>query len=90
MVVPWVRKSALAQTLADNFQQRTLLAVARFFFKSENGEQLIPTLVSQLTSKALKETGPFTEETIRSNRSTTDPGLSPRLCQNENGGFNTS
>lgn len=67
-----VGKSALAQTLADKFHKRDLLAAAFFFFKSDasrnNGDQLIPTLVSQLISKAFQEMTPFVEENIRTNR----------------------
>jgi len=49
-----VGKSALAQSLSESFQAKEGLGASFFFFKSDttrnDGEQLIPTLVSQLVN----------------------------------------
>ena len=59
-------KSALAQTLSEKFQN-TGLAASFFFFRGDstrnNGNELIPTLVSQLISN-LKGLSPFVEDRI--------------------------
>jgi hypothetical protein len=67
-----VGKSALAQTLSEKFQEKKQLGASFFFFRSDptrnNGELLIPTLVSHLVC-AFKEPGivPFVEDRIRGN-----------------------
>ena len=62
-------KSALAQSLSEKFQRKEL-AASFFFFRGDstrnNGDDLIPTLVSQLVSK-LKGFGPFVEDRITEN-----------------------
>jgi len=49
-----VGKSALAQSLSESFQAKKGLAASFFFFRSDasrnNGDHLIPTLVSQLVN----------------------------------------
>jgi hypothetical protein len=63
-----VGKSALAQSLSENFQKRKQLAASFFFFRSDaarnNGERLIPTLVSHLVH-TFKGIAPFVEDRIR-------------------------
>ena len=58
-------KSALAQSLSEKFQKKKELAASFFFFRGDstrnNGDSLIPTLISQLTRK-LKGIVPFVEE----------------------------
>lgn len=64
-------KSALAQSLSEKYQAKKQLAASFFFFRSDpsrnNGDQLIPTLVSQLVG-TFKEIRPFVEHRIRDNR----------------------
>ena len=61
-----VGKSALAQSLSEKFQEEEL-AASFFFFRSDstrnNGDELIPTLVSQLVTY-LKGLVPLVEDQI--------------------------
>ena len=60
-------KSAIAQSISEKFQQRDL-AASFFFFRGDltrnNGDHLIPTLVSQLAN-ILREFVPCVEDRIR-------------------------
>ena len=62
-------KSALAQSLSENFQNKGL-AASFFFFRSDpnrnNGNHLIPTVISQLAS-TYEESRPLIEDRIRKN-----------------------
>jgi len=66
-----VGKSALAQSLSEKFQEKEQLAASFFFFRSDpsrnNGDHLIPTLVSQLVD-TFEGIVPFVEDRIRKNR----------------------
>jgi hypothetical protein len=65
-----VGKSAVAQSLSESFQKKGQLAASFFFLRSDslrnNGDHLIPTLISQLVS-TFKEMLPFIEAGIREN-----------------------
>jgi len=65
-----VGKSALAQSLSEDFHKKSQLAASFFFFRSDparnNGNQLIPTLVSHLI-RSLKAIIPFVDDCIREN-----------------------
>src|SRR5258705_7594104 len=63
-----VGKSALAQSLSEDFYEKNQLAASFFFFRGDptrnNGNQLIPTLVSHLI-RSLKAIVPFVDDCIR-------------------------
>ena len=63
-------KSAIAQSLSENFQEKKQLAASFFFFRSDsarnNGDHLIPTLVSHLIH-TFKGIDIFVEDRIREN-----------------------
>ena len=65
-----VGKSALAQSLSEDFHEKNQLAASFFFFRGDptrnNGNQLIPTLVSHLI-RSLKAIAPFVDECIHEN-----------------------
>ena len=65
-----VGKSALAQSLSEKFQEKELLAASFFFFRSDasrnNGDHLIPTLVSHLV-RTFEGMAPCVEDKIRKN-----------------------
>jgi hypothetical protein len=62
-----VGKSAVAQSLSEKFQKKKELAASFFFFRGDpsrnNGDYLIPTLVSQLVD-TLEGIGPFVEDRL--------------------------
>jgi hypothetical protein len=66
-----VGKSALAQSLSEKYKDKGQLAASFFFCRSDpyrnNGENLIPTLVSNLVD-TFSEFGPFVADRIRKNR----------------------
>ena len=66
-----VGKSALAQSLSEKFQEKNLLAANFFFFRGDptrnNGEYLIPTLVSHFVD-SFEGIGPLVEDRIHKNR----------------------
>jgi hypothetical protein len=66
-----VGKSAIAQSLSEKFQKKEQLAASFFFFRSDplrnNGDHLIPTLVSHLLD-SFEGIGPLVEDRIRKNR----------------------
>jgi len=76
-----VGKSAIAQTLAEKFHQEKKLAASFFFFRNDplrnDGDTLIPTLVSQLVS-TFKGLGPLVEESIHAS-----PDLFSKQCQTQ-------
>lgn len=63
-------KSAIAQSLSESFQDKEQLAASFFFFRGDasrnNGDHLIPTLVSQLV-RTFKRIAPFVEDRIHEN-----------------------
>ena len=64
-------KSAVAQSLSEGFQGKNQLAASFFFFRGDatrnNGDLLIPTLVSQLVD-SFEGISPFVEDKIRKQR----------------------
>ena len=65
-----VGKSALAQSLAEKFQERGQLAASFFFFRNDptrnDGRLLVSTLISHLV-RTFKGIGPFVKDRIREN-----------------------
>lgn len=64
-------KSAVAQSLSEKFQEKEHLAASFFFFRSDatrnNGDHLIPTLVSHLVD-SFEGLSSFVEDKIRKHR----------------------